>query len=58
MKTTISYKTTNILIEKLKKQENIEVISNKGFLKNYLTIKNMQMCIFIVVLWMKNLLKI
>ncbi|MDK2090154.1 glycosyltransferase [Aliarcobacter butzleri] len=33
MKTTISYKTTNILIEKLKKQENIEVISNKGFLK-------------------------
>ncbi|MCT7577937.1 glycosyltransferase [Aliarcobacter butzleri] len=33
MKTTISYKTTNILIEKLKKQENIEVISNKGFFK-------------------------
>ena len=33
MKTTISYKTTNILIEKLKKQENIEVISNKGFFR-------------------------
>lgn len=33
MKTTISYKTTNILIEKLKKQENIEIISNKGFFK-------------------------
>ncbi|MFY4859694.1 glycosyltransferase [Aliarcobacter butzleri] len=33
MKTTISYKTTNILIEKLKKQENIEVINNKGFFK-------------------------
>ncbi|MCT7548797.1 glycosyltransferase [Aliarcobacter butzleri] len=33
MKTTISYKTTNILIEKLKKQENIEVIKNKNFLK-------------------------
>lgn len=33
MKTTISYKTTNILIEELKKQENIEIIKNKSFLK-------------------------
>ncbi len=33
MKTTISYKTTNILINELKKQENIEVIKNKNFLK-------------------------
>ena len=33
MKTTISYKTTNVLINELKKQENIEVIKNKNFLK-------------------------
>jgi glycosyltransferase involved in cell wall biosynthesis len=33
MKITISYKTTNVLINELKKQENIEVIKNKNFLK-------------------------
>ena len=31
-KTTISYKTTNLLIEKLKQQTNIQVLKEKGFL--------------------------
>ncbi|AXX90509.1 hypothetical protein CKA55_12735 [Arcobacter suis] len=31
-KTTISYKTTNLLIEKLKQQANIQVLKEKGFL--------------------------
>ena len=30
-KTTISYKTTNLLIEELKKQSNIQVLKEKGF---------------------------
>ena len=30
-KTTISYKTTNLLIEKLKQQTNIQVLKEKGF---------------------------
>src|SRR6218665_3891344 len=30
-KTTISYKTTNSLIEELKKQSNIQVLKEKGF---------------------------
>ena len=36
-KTTIFYKTTNNLIEKLSKQENIEVLKEGGFLTSLFT---------------------
>ena len=46
IKKTISYKSTNILIEKLKKQSDIEVIKEGNFFSKIFSKKKICRCIF------------
>ena len=52
-KTTISYKSKNILIDKLIKQSNIKVLKEKSFLSKFFSI-HFLLCFLEILLLQKN----